>query len=136
MTSYNLGTAPFSFFHSTLHHLMGHRTCKQNEQIRASHLFIQICRHMCEYLRLMVIILAYFLILGDHPVMSAYNYDTHNSYTCLYTLAKSLPKSIHASCAASFGASLQIVSSPPITFAPAFSISSTQRRIHSPSPHP
>ena len=61
----------------TADHFVGYRSRKEDEQIRSSDLFVQAGTHLGEYLCFAVVGFAYFFILGDHPVMTADDNNTH-----------------------------------------------------------
>ena len=73
----DLCIALFCLCHRTFHHLMGNRIGEQDQKIRTADLVTHLCRHLCENLRLALILFANLLILTDHTVMSANNYYAH-----------------------------------------------------------
>mgnify|MGYP001706454189 CR=1 FL=1 len=78
---------PLCFIHSRFHHLMRYGVGKENEQVRGPHLLVHAGRHLCKYLCLAFIVLTDLHILTDHPVMSSYNYNTHeNGTSCSFIL--------------------------------------------------
>ena len=69
--------APFRLFHRTADHFMGYGVCKEYDQIRASDLFAETCRHLSKNFCFAVEPLAYLFILTYHSVMAAYDNNTH-----------------------------------------------------------
>ena len=70
-------TSALHLSYSTSHHLVRYCVRKEHDQIRTSDLFTQACRHLGKHLCLTVKLFADFLVLADHPVMTAYYNNTH-----------------------------------------------------------
>ena len=73
MAADHLGIGFLCTVHSGLDHLVGNGIGKQDKNIGASHLFIHVRGHLGKDLCLAFVVLADFLILTDHTVMSANN---------------------------------------------------------------
>ena len=79
-------------FHRAPHHLMGHCVCKQYDQIRTSYLFAKTCGHLCEYFCFTVESLTDFFVLTYHPVVTAYDNNTHIKPPAKSKLTEIIPR--------------------------------------------
>lgn len=77
MAPHHIGIAFLSLCDRTPHHLVRHRIREQDDEIRRTDLVSQLCRHLCEHLRLAVMLLTNLLILAYHAVMPSHDHDAH-----------------------------------------------------------
>ena len=83
MTADNIDVVSLRLFQRAFYHLVGYCIGKQHEQIRLSHLFFQVSRHLGKDLRLTFICLADVMVLADHSVVSTDNHNTHKRLSSL-----------------------------------------------------
>ena len=77
MAPHDLGCVRTDLIQSTGDHFVGYRIRKEYEQIRCSDLLVQAGTHLGKNLCFAVVGFAYFFILGDHPVMTSDDNNTH-----------------------------------------------------------
>lgn len=78
MASHHIGITFLRLGDCAPHHLVRYRVRKEDNEIRRANLISQLCRHLCEHLRLAVVLLTNLFVLADHAIMSAHNHDAHD----------------------------------------------------------